>query len=111
MTEAKNHRNAVARIREQARDGNLRLTLHAHQEMVEEELLLEHLFQALSACDLVETYPDDRRGPSCLVLGYTANGRPIHLVCTTEQPTLIVITVYEPRPPKWVTPTQRRQSG
>jgi hypothetical protein len=33
----------------------------------------------------------------------------LHVVCTTAGPTLILITVYKPRPPKWVSPTQRRR--
>ncbi len=37
-------------------------------------------------------------------------GRTLHIVCTTAQATLIIITVYEPLPPKWTTPTQRRAS-
>jgi hypothetical protein len=32
----------------------------------------------------------------------------VHVVCTTARPVLIIITVYEPRLPKWLTPTNRR---
>ncbi|MBM4122800.1 MAG: DUF4258 domain-containing protein [Nitrospira sp.] len=58
---------------------------------------------------VIENYPEHRRGPCCLLNGQTERGRPLHIVCTTAQPSLIIITAYEPRPPKWVTPTQRRQ--
>lgn len=33
----------------------------------------------------------------------------LHVVSTTAQPVLVIITVYEPKPPKWVTPTQRSE--
>jgi Domain of unknown function (DUF4258) len=52
-------------------------------------------------------YPDHRRGACCLLCGYTDSGRPLHLVCTTLQSPVILITVYEPKLPKWETPTQR----
>ena len=101
-------RRVVERIREQVRLGDVRLTLHADDERVEDGLTAQELREVLGRCELVENYLDDRRGPSCLVLGYTDRGRPVHVVCTTSLPTLIVITVYEPRLPKWVSPTERR---
>jgi hypothetical protein len=42
-----------------------------------------------------------------LVYGIDQSGRDIHVVCTTAQSRLIIITVYLPVPPKWVSPTQR----
>lgn len=100
--------DVVGRIRQQAAERSLRLTLHAHQEMVQESIAIEEVLEALAGCELLEEYPDDRRGPSCLVLGYTVLERPLHMVCTTQQQLLILITVYEPVPPKWPSPTQRR---
>jgi len=97
----------VNRIRDLARRGAVRFTLHAHQEMVEEDISVDEVLEALSLCDIVEDYPEHRRGACCLVTGQTAAGRPLHIVCTSGHPVLVVITVYEPKPPKWVTPYQR----
>ena len=52
----------VARIHAQARGEQVRLTLHAHQEMVAEDFTLEDLLLALRGCRLLEAYPEDRRG-------------------------------------------------
>jgi len=98
----------LERIRDQASAENVRITLHAHQEMVEEEIALDDVFEALESSSILEDYREHRRGPCCLIGGFTHNGRPIHVVCTTGREELIIITVYEPRPPKWATPTQRR---
>jgi hypothetical protein len=95
-------------VRAQAQAENLRLTLHAHAEMMEEGIRLDELLEALRAAEMLEDYPGHRRGPCCLVLGWTALRRPLHVVCASAGSVLIVITVYEPRPPKWVTPTERR---
>jgi hypothetical protein len=95
-------------IREQARSDNLRITQHAHQEMVAEEITLDQVQEAIETSELLENYPQHQRGACCLLAGQTNGGRPLHVVCTTAQPVLIVITVYEPKPPKWITPRQRR---
>ena len=97
------------RIRSQAHAGNIRLTLHAQQEMAEEQISLNEVLEAISEGHVLEDYPDHRRGACCLLNGLTQMERAVHVVCTTAHPTLIIITVYEPGLPKWFTPTRRRQ--
>jgi len=97
----------MAGIRALAAAGALRITQHAHQEMVEENVSLDALLEVIASGQVLEDYPQHKRGPCCLVSGHTRAGRPVHVVCTTAQPTLIIITVYEPKPPKWLTPTER----
>ena len=81
----------------------------ADEEMAEEDITLDEVLEAVATGTILENYPEHRRGACCLVGGFTQNGRPLHIVCTTTQEVLIIIIVYEPRPPKWLTPTQRRQ--
>jgi hypothetical protein len=100
---------ALERIHAQAAAESIRITQHAHQEMAEDDISLDELLEALTAGQILENYAEHRRGPCCLLNGVTDSGQPIHIVCTTAQPTLIIITVYVPKPPKWVTPTQRRR--
>lgn len=97
----------LARIHAQIAADAVLLTQHAQQEMVEEEVGLDEVFQALQTGQVLENYPDHRRGACCLVGGYTVGGRPLHIVCTTARAEAIIITVYEPKPPKWVSSTQR----
>jgi hypothetical protein len=95
------------RLHQQAEVESLRITAHAHQEMVEEGISLEDLITVLHRATLLENYPDHKRGACRLVLGETGTGRFLHVVCTTSLDVAIIITVYEPKPPKWVTPLQR----
>jgi len=97
------------RIFEQIRAGDVRFTLHAHQEMAAENLTLADVYEGLMHGQMIENYPEHRRGACALFNGVAPAGRPIHIVCTTANPVLIVITVYEPKPPKWLTPTQRNR--
>ena len=102
---------AQKRLQDQAARGDLRLTQHAQQEMADEDILLQEVLEAIRSGHILEHYFEHRRGPCCLFCGYTEQRRPLHVVCTTEQPLLIIITVYEPKPPKWRTPTRRGQKS
>jgi hypothetical protein len=99
----------LKRIRAQAKVENIRITQHAQQEMVGESIILDEVLEAIATGQVLENYPEHRRGACCLLNGLTQNGRPLHIVCTTARPVLIIVTVYEPMLPKWITPTQRRR--
>ena len=98
----------LERIRAQAIAEDIRITQHAQQEMGEEDIALDEVLEAISSGEILENYPKHRRGPCCLIYGLNRVSRPLHIVCTTTRSVLIIITVYEPKLPKWVTPTQRR---
>jgi len=93
----------LERVHAQARFENVRIIEHAHQEMVEESITLDEILEAIDTGQILENYPKHRRGTCCLLGGLTDAGRPLHVVCTTARAVLIVITVYEPKPPKWQT--------
>ncbi len=98
----------LTRIQRQAAAESIRVTQHAQEEMDAEEITLDEVLATIANGQILEKYAEHRRGPCCLLYGRTYKGRPLHVVCTTAQPLLIIITVYEPLPPKWVSPTQRR---
>ncbi|MEK6634106.1 MAG: DUF4258 domain-containing protein [Nitrospirota bacterium] len=92
----------------------LRFTDHARKEMDEEPLgrsQVEEVLQSIEAGEIIEQYLDDTPYASCLILGYTRSGRPLHLVCapvSTEE-RLIVITTYQPDPNRWDQDLRRRK--
>jgi len=106
--DVRNLEAVLERIKSQSQEGNIFITQHAHQEMVEEDITLDDVMETISTGSILENYPEHRRGACCLLGGSIKAGRSIHIVCTTARPVLIIITVYEPKPPKWITPTQRR---
>jgi hypothetical protein len=97
----------IARLRAQAAADAIRVSLHAHQEMVEENIEYGQVQAVLANPQMLENYPDHKRGPCCLVCGQTSSGRFVHVVCTTALEVAIIVTVYEPSPPKWLTPYVR----
>jgi len=44
---------------------------------------------------------NDGRGESCLLVGFTNSGKPIHIVCGVSEDILVIITVYIPTSPKF----------
>jgi hypothetical protein len=51
--------------------------------------------------EIIEHYPDDPRGHSCLMLGFGENGRPIHVLCSPKVEFLAIITAYLPDKDEW----------
>jgi hypothetical protein len=51
--------------------------------------------------EIIEDYPDDPRGHSCLMYGWSIKNRPIHVVCSPKDEYLAVITAYVPSPKEW----------
>lgn len=101
-----NLRMTIDEIRQLVRAGLYEVSIHAQQERLEGDLDIDEIETALLLGEVVEDYPNDPRGPSCLV-GGLAGAKSIHAVlgwATRKQPIekiLRVITVYTPRPPKW----------
>ncbi|RTZ74956.1 MAG: DUF4258 domain-containing protein [Gammaproteobacteria bacterium] len=67
--------------------------------------------QVLLEGSIIEDYPEDARGSSCLMLGFGTNERPIHVVCAAKQEYLVVITAYLPDPARWEPGFKRRKNG
>lgn len=99
----------LRRIQKQVAMQAIRVTRHAQEEMEAEQITLDEVLVAIADGQILEDYAEHRRGPCCLLYGRTYRERPLHVVCTTAHTLLIIITVYEPSPPKWVNPTQRRE--
>ena len=86
------------------------ISLHADDERIADGFSVLQLESALSNCQIIEQYPNDPRGESCLALGFTPEGTPVHVVCGKNPPGhLILITVYVPAMPKWKNPHTRNQ--
>ena len=51
--------------------------------------------------EVIEDYPEDARGHSCLLLGSGDEERPIHVVCSPKEDYLAIITAYLPDEEEW----------
>jgi hypothetical protein len=96
-------RALILEIQQKVRAKNYRLTSHAERERETDQITVREIEEALLSerCEVIENYPDDPRGASCLVLGFT-EGLPLHLVCGVSlSDVIVIVTVYRPHPDKW----------
>jgi len=50
----------LARIRMQCAKENVRITQHAQQEMIEEDITFDEISQAINTAQILENYPEHR---------------------------------------------------
>ena len=93
------------------RNGQFEFSRHATDQSIIRQIRVPEVREAIDECEIVEDYPDDKYGPSCLILGFTRSRRPLHIQCSyPSRPLVKIITVYEPDPLQWVNFKRRRKS-
>ena len=77
---------------------------HAVDQSIIRDISLRELEEAIAGrSEVIEDYPEDKYGPSCLILGYTRAGRPLHIQCSyPSRPLIKIITLYQPDPDLWI---------
>jgi hypothetical protein len=85
------------------------LTAHASDRAVKRDIDAAEIEEAVINGAVIEDYPQDKYGPSCLILGTTQAGRVLH-VQVSYPPAVKVITVYEPSSASWEEDWKTRKS-
>ena len=77
---------------------------HAVDQSIIRDISVAELEDAMvEKSEIIEDYPDDKYGPSCLILSHTKTGRPLHIQCSyPNRPLVKIITLYEPDPELWI---------
>jgi len=91
-------------IREKVAARQYEFSKHAVDQIIIRGIRVSELEEAISnRSEIIEDYPDDKYWPSCLMLGFTKSGRPLHIQCSyPTRPIVKIITVYEPDPNMWI---------
>ncbi len=69
----------------------------------------DEIRNVLTKGEIIEDYPDDERGHSCLLSGRTIQNRTIHVVCSPKEEYLLIITTYIPDEKKWSNNFKKRK--
>ena len=88
-------------IRQKCKNGELRWSEHIFKRFVERGINKPDVLCALMNGEIIEQYPNDYPYPSCLVLGFDADSKHIHVVCGMGETELSLITVYYPDTEEW----------
>jgi hypothetical protein len=101
----------LAEIRSKIRRRQYEFSKHAVDQTILREIAVRELEEAIAnRSEIIEDYPDDKYGPSCLILGFTEAGRPLHVQCSyPSRPLVKIITVYQPDPDQWTDLRGRRR--
>ena len=96
-------------IQEAFAAGLFDFTEHAADRAVERNISEQEIREAGSQSVTIGEYPDDKYGPTRLLLGFTGAGRPLHMqVADSPSPMVRMITLYEPDPAEWEDYRRRR---
>jgi len=89
--------------------GQFEFSQHAVDQSIIRHISVQEIREAFTNSQIIEDYPDDQYGPSCLVLGFTLADRPLHILCSyPSRPLVKIVTLYEPDPDLWIDFRTRR---
>ena len=99
----------IGKIREKILSGKYEFRRHALERANLRNINPLDVRHAILSGEIIEKYPDDPRGPSCLIWGTGRDERDIHIVCGLSYGKVWIITVYLPEEKDWVNPRTRRR--
>ena len=80
---------------------SVRWTSHILERIFQRGIYIDDVINALTNGEIIEEYTSDYPFPSCLVLGHTTTGKPLHVVCGSNGTELWLITTYFPNSMEW----------
>jgi len=93
---------SIEGIRQKFAEDQFEFSKHSVDQSIVRRILVREVREAIVNGQVIEDYPNDKYGPSCLILGFTRTRRPLHIQCSyPSRPTIKVITLYEPEADKW----------
>jgi hypothetical protein len=98
-------------IHEFLKQGNVNFKKHALIRIIERKISIQEVEEALLNCDVIESYIEDKPLPGYLVIGFTKNKRPLHIMVALDkiERYIWIITVYEPDKTKWSNQMTKRK--
>jgi hypothetical protein len=97
-------------IRRKIAAGQFEFSRHAVDQSIIRHISVQEVRETIRHGVIIEDYPDDKYGPSCLIFGVTNQGCPIHVQCSyPSRPIVKIITLYQPDAQRWVDFKVRRR--
>lgn len=97
-------------IRLKIATGLYEFSQHAVDQSIKKRISVMEIVESIATGEIIEDYPHDKYGPSCLILGTTVASRPLHVQCSyPSRPLVKIVTVYEPDPNRWINFRERKR--
>lgn len=92
----------IDEIRVKITSGLFEFSKHAVDQSLLRRISVQELREAIAVGEIIETYPNDKYGPSCLIFGLTTTKRPIHVQCSYPSRSMLkIIALYQPDIDVW----------
>jgi len=97
-------------IQKRVSAGDYRFTIHSFERCVERGISPKEVEEIIMNGEIIEDYPEDKYGPSCLIYGTTKEGKVLHTHCSIDP--VWVITAYDPtlNPQEWDSDFKKRRT-
>jgi hypothetical protein len=69
-------------IRSKIASDQFEFSKHAVDQTLLRRVSVQEIREAVATGQIIEDYPNDKYGPSCLILGFTLAQRPLHIQCS-----------------------------
>ncbi len=100
----------IEEILEKIKQDKFEFSQHALDRTIIRRITVQEIREAMANGEIIEDYPDDKYGPSCLIFGSTLANRALHIQCSyPSRPLVKIITLYEPDPKRWLDLKVRRR--
>ena len=102
----------ISELRAKIAAGQFEFSQHAVDQSIIRRISVREVREAFQNGQVIEDYPEDKYGPSCLILGFTRMGKPVHVQCSyPSRPLVKIIALYEPDPERWIDHRIRRRKN
>lgn len=100
----------IEQLRTKIASNRFEFSKHALDQSILRKITIQELHEAILDGEVIEDYPEDKYGPSCLVFGRTKSDRPLHVQRSHPSREIIkIITLYQPDPEQWIDYKVRRE--
>ena len=93
--------------------GEVQISAHGYDELAADDIFVRDVVASAATAVLVEDYPDYHKGRAVLVLQYTGDQNPIHIVWGIPKDATspaVLVTAYRPDPARWSSDFMRRKT-
>ncbi len=100
----------ISQLRAFNKKGHIHFTQHGVEKLEERCLKRGDVINCINTGEIIEQYENDVRLPSCLILGYGADGTPLHVCVGFDGDVIHIITAYCPDKNLWYDDLRTRRN-
>ena len=93
----------IDNLKNLCQEKNIAITKHARNRLADRGITINDIQNAIRTGEIIKQYENDKPFPSCLILGSANQNKFIHVVVSSDNQFLYIITAYFPDENEWET--------